>query len=553
MMKKILIAILLGASLLLSACNGAVDPAQNSDSATDTATGAPTETPTTAPEPPEPTPAEEVKTLTDTDTPDKSKKLTLSYDSYDRLGLQYATGALGNLYDGDINTRLSFYTPDQATSFNVAKLDGAKVIEAVKLFCAIHYERNIGVALQASVDGAAYTTLYTLTAGDAEAMKNGPLVVAVQDSTAYRYFRIYHQDSDTGYDLNEVELYGGDPNQSYFGELIRVTPTFEGADAIGSKYIYGTKPGDPEGFTYLWDNDDATRICYFTWDGGTSFNTAKFAKPTVIAKLRLASNANIARNEGLQIRASVDGEAWTVLYTVTAEDIAELTANKAFEILMPENDTAYRYIQVYHENSKTGYDLTSLDVYSGKNFMDPEDIPDVEPGDGTDDPGTNVRYKRINASYLGFGDGNGGTELKYAYGPQAYKQTEACVKLLWDGIVSGDSYINYYNWENSGSWCSASLPGETVLGKITLTSYGHHYRNKGVAIQASVDGENWVTLYTVSEADAAFVEGSAADWTMRTLDITITDPTAYSYVRVLDTTGGGYCLAEVELYTVVPA
>lgn len=365
-MKKRFGVLLIGLLLLLSACTHPVQEPERTEPPSETVAESTTGHDTASDAPKE----EPVKKLTDTDTPDKAKKLVLAYHSYDRLGLQYATGALGALYDGDINSRLSFFTPDTATSFNTAKLEAEKVIEAVKLFCAANYERNIGLELQASVDGKTFVTLYTLTEADADRLKEEPLVVEIRDSTAYLYFRVYHKNSDSGYDLNEVELYGGD----------RKIPT----------------------------------------------------------------------------------------------------------------------------------------------------------------------YQRVYASYLDFGDGKGGQDTKYIFGDKA--GTEDGVRLIWDGVTD-TTYCNFFNWETAGSYSTAKFAEPTVIGKVVLATIWMPAYNLGTAVQASVDGETWITLYVVSENDGDFAEGER-EWKLKTLEIAVEDSTAYNYIRIFDTAGKGYCLAEVEIYSI---
>ena len=485
-------------------------------------------------------PAEEVKTLVDTDTPDKSQKLTLAYEAFDKLNLKYATGALGALYDGDINSRLK-YAPDKtATTYNTAKIASPAVITAVKVFCAAGYDRNVGVELQASLDGVEFKTLYTLTSADVEALKNGPVVIEVTDTAKYAYFRVYHKEA-SGYDLTEVELYGNNNSYAndYFGNFVAVMPVFEAADTLGSKYIYGSKTGDPEGFKLLWDKDDSSRICYYTWDGGTSFNTAKFEKATVIAKVRLYSDNNYTRNEGLQIRASQNGTDWTTLYTVTAEDVAMFQATKVTEIVMPEDGTPYWFIQICHENSKMGYDLNSLDVFTGSKFENA--------GEGVTPPPVTVKYKKVSATLVEWGDGKGGQETKYIYG-DAGAGNVAGLNYVFDGVTD-TKYVQYFNYDNAGSYITAKFSEATVISKITLATIWMPERNLGTAIQVSVDGKEWVTLYTVSEADGSFASG-ANEWKLETLEIAVEDTTAYNYIRAYDTKGNGYCFAEIEIYTI---
>ena len=883
-MKIRIFAILLCAILLLSSCASNTPNDTETESNTDSSAIYPSdETIDDTQTPPSDGEKEEVKTLTDTDTPDKNTKISLTYDSYDRLGLQYATGALGALYDGDINSRLSFFTPDGATAFNVSKLDGKKQIKYIKLFCAANYERNVGLELQASVDGIDYVTLYTLTAEDVGVMETAPLIVEVENTTKFGYFRVYHKDSTTGYDLNEVELYtlpteDGGVDKTYE----KVIATYQGfGDGNGGQRLDCAYGDSNLKFTEdvikaVWDGNADTVYCNYISGNVGSWTSASFAEATVIGKLVLSTIWNPTANVGTAIQASVDGETWVTLYTISSDDGSFVEGKNEWKLetleIMVEDSTAYNYVRVY-DGTGTGYCLAEVEIYklvggsaqlpvidtekyppttvglnnsvagvkilgernlastSGINcdwscsgieiklncagdvsfavssdkacyfraYVDgvvkyngstpyytvngnttitlknlsegehtirlikvtgwtlanaeiksvtfngtmSETAPEgndyyiefvgdsitcawgtIGPGggsyegqDGTlafsyliakeqnadysmtalsgqgllcgtpgvplgyeyaswkkdstnkydfarqadmvvinigtndfyqkDDLGIDaddfkaaykvflemvkekngddckilcvygcmndnfgetikalckemggadagyycqkldkanshangsghptaaeeaayadvlnpmitairngtyatdetVEYVKVKTNYHDFGDGNGGQSTNYIYGTKAGNAD--AVKLVWDGVVD-TTYCNYYQWEGAGSWTSASFDEATVIKKVVLHTIWKPANNLGTAVQASVDGETWVTLYTISEADGSFVEGNN-EWKLEALEIAVDDATAYNYIRVYDTTVCGYCLAEVEVYTV---
>ena len=158
-------------------------------------------------------------------------------------------------------------------------------------------------------------------------------------------------------------------------------------------------------------------------------------------------------------------------------------------------------------------------------------------------------YELVDATYITFDDGTGNKTLDYIYGTESTKGKEDALKWIWDGKTD-TNYCNYLPNNNaSGAWTSASLPQNTVIGKIVLATIWQPANNIGTAIEASVDGETWVTLYTLSAADGSFVQGKN-EWVLKTFEILVNDSTAYNYIRVHDTAGGGFCLSEVEVYAI---
>lgn len=158
-----------------------------------------------------------------------------------------------------------------------------------------------------------------------------------------------------------------------------------------------------------------------------------------------------------------------------------------------------------------------------------------------------TNYERVTVTYEDFGDGKGGQDLSAVYGTEATKGTLDGIKLMWDGKTD-TTYTNYAP-NNAESWTSATFEEATVIGKIVLSTIWNPTANIGTAIQA-YDGNEWVTLYTISAKDGSFAEGKN-EWKLEKLELTVDDSREFTKIRVYDTAGGGFCFAEVEVYTVV--
>ena len=283
----------------------------------------------------------------------------------------------------------------------------------------------------------------------------------------------------------------------------------------------------------MWDGQVNKNHCYFmTWGqaNATATSTAKLEKSTVIGKILLATSARYDKNANVNIEASVDGEKWDVLYTIPADSDFVKDGGGTLKTMVVEinNDTAYNYVRA-KDAGTSGFAFSEVLVY--EKFSVPTS-------------------KRVTATYLEYGDGKGGTETKFIYGPAEVggNSNAESLKCIFDGVTD-TTYVQYYNYDNAGSYITAKLPENTVIAKITLATIWCPERNLGTAIQASVDGKEWVTLHTVTAEDGSFAQG-VNEWTLEKLDISVNDATAYNYIRAYDTQGNGYCFAEIEIYTV---
>ena len=544
-MKKRILALTLGLMMCLTSCQLFPDFKETSETQPASESLKSTEDSSVSQKPTEESfqqnesevpPIEDAKQLTDTDLPDKSTRLTLTYASYDRLGLEnVASGSLGALFDGNINSRLCYAPSNAVNCYNVAKLESASVIASVKLFCAAGYQRNVGLELQASVDGGSYVTLYTLTEADCTLLQDAPLVVEINDQTKYLYFRVYHRTSNLGYDLNEVELYAGaEPTVMAYERVTTSYITFD--DGNGNKnteYIFGDgagAAGNEDTVRKMWNGvHTLTDYCYYyNWNNEGSWASASLGKATVIGKIVLSTNWKQSCNIGTAIQASVDGITWKTLYTLSDADGDFVVGNNSWKLKLLEikisDTTAYSYIRVC-DTTGTGFCFTEVEVYGLTEVVPtvPVDLTYLEYG----------ALGTISTDYNFYGTDRAETEIKY----------------MWDGIVD-NTYTYFMTWgtiANGTAYSTAKTDAPTVIEKIVLVASDRHDKNVGVQIQASVDGENWDVLYTVGAGDGDFVVLNAG--TLKYLEFAVSSDTAYNYIRVKDSVGGGFAFAEVQVHT----
>ncbi len=312
-----------------------------------------------------------------------------------------------------------------------------------------------------------------------------------------------------------------------------VKTIYQGYDVgtAGSDQYQFLAKTDGSEMQYMWDGvDDTTYGALFTWgtaaDG--SYNTgasctAKFENPTRIGRIRLASVWHQDYNKGTQVQASVDGKTWITLYTISEDrDSAFLVHGWGQKYLTIEvSDTAkYNYIRVY-DSGTNGVSFSEITVYAAQT--------------GT--------LEKVNTAYSEHGVT--GTD----YGFYGTDRAESEVGYMWDGVVDS-KHVHCFTWGASqgSAYNTAKLESAAEIHKIVLWVTAKHNRNIGTMIQASVDGKEWDTLYTISNADGDFVKD---DGTLKSLEFTVESEKAYRYIRVKDSTKDGYDFAEVEIFTVV--
>ena len=308
-------------------------------------------------------------------------------------------------------------------------------------------------------------------------------------------------------------------------------------DGTGEKdlqYIMGDGDGangNEETLKKIWNGvkGSSDYSFYYNWDNAGSWCSAYFDEPTVIGKLVLSTAWKPWACKNVAIQASVTGNEgdWVTLYTIDLDDFDYTDKKWAEQTLeVPISDTtAYNYIRVYDTYGQ-GFCFTEVEVFAMEKIV-PSELAD--------------------ANYQTFDDGNGNKTLKYIYGDgNGANANEETLKKIWNGVTGINEYAFYYNWDNAGSWCSASFDEPTVIQKLVLSTGWKSWSCVGVAIQASVNGNDWETLYTIANGDFS---GTDKKWAEETLEIAISDTTAYNYIRVYDTTGNGFCFTEIQVYT----
>lgn len=315
--------------------------------------------------------------------------------------------------------------------------------------------------------------------------------------------------------------------------LKQVRATYASHGITGSDFgFYGTDRNESE-VAYMWDGvvDSKYAHCY-AWDAsnGTAYCTASLEAATVIARIRLAVVDRHDRNIGTQIQASVDGENWDTLYTISESDgdfvVLKAGTQKILEFDV-ESQKEYRYVRV-KDTKYGGYSFSEILVYT-KAVM--------------------PVLKTVDTVYAEYSVGTAGDGQYGFYGTD---RQDTDMQYMWDNVVD-NRYGYLMTWGsassggyNTGSYCSASLPSPTVIRQVQVSACANrHDKNKGVQIQASVDGKTWVTLYTISEADGDFVKAENQE---KHLTFTVEDSTAYNYIRVYDSATGGFSFSEITVY-----
>ncbi len=461
------------------------------------------------------------KKLTDTDYPDKAQRIKLTFDSYDRLGNKYVDGnGLGALYDGNINTRIGYHTYDTKTSFNAAKFEQGAEVEYIKLFCSENYQYNIGLQLQLSADGSEYTTVYTLTEEDAENLEKGPIVITVNESALYSYFRIYQKDSATGYDLNEVEIYSKRKLITVQRSLDLEYQSYDGSSKAYISDENGTSTKTEETFKRLSDGDTSTAVDYYPFrQASASFAVYKLSSEAKISRIDIYSSSRQDGNEDLQIQGSSDGESWSVLYTVLKKDVDLMTESGSISLDLSAQDMSVGYIRLYQPTQKRGFCINEMRVYETAEIAE--------------------SYGTVSAKAHDWK----ATESKFLYAGKDLSDVWSGSRISWYPYTKKEEGLN----KNNGyAYTAAELGEECLIGKIEFvltTKKENISRNNGLKIQISMDGKTYTDIYTISPADT-----NGADNGKFTVFLDV--PITAKYIRLYASNGVGMEINKITVHKI---
>ena len=293
----------------------------------------------------------------------------------------------------------------------------------------------------------------------------------------------------------------------------------------------------------MWDKDYGNSYGAIKIYGGNvgAYTMAKFDEPTQIGRISFVSWYHANLNNAAKVQVSADGEEWKTIYTFSSEtdDTYFLVSGwKKRAISVDVADEGYyEYIRVIADedvDGDNGFSFSDIAVYNKVMLPGLKQVSVTSPEISiTQDAGSN--------GYYGTGT-NGKTEASKAYLFDNDKTTSCCV-----GVWNSTSWSVYVKGD---------LGKDTVIKKIELTVNDRREEyNKNVKIQASADGTNWDTLYTITEADADFLvkaqnaSGKDTYDVYRTFSFAVNDTTAYRYIRVYsENAGNNFALAELKVF-----
>ncbi|MBQ8849035.1 MAG: discoidin domain-containing protein [Clostridia bacterium] len=293
----------------------------------------------------------------------------------------------------------------------------------------------------------------------------------------------------------------------------------------------------------MWDKDYGNSYGAIKIYGGNvgAYTMAKFDEPTQIGRISFVSWYHANLNNAAKVQVSADGEEWKTIYTFSSEtdDTYFLVSGwKKRAISVDVADEGYyEYIRVIADedvDGDNGFSFSDIAVYNKVMLPGLKQVSVTSPEISiTQDAGSNGYY----------GTGTDG-------------KTEASKANLFDNDKTTSCCVGVWSSTSCSVYVKGDLGKDTVIKKIELTVNDRREEfNKNVKIQASADGTNWDTLYTITEADADFlVKAQNADGkdtydVYRTFSFAVEGTTTYRYIRVYsENTGNNFALAELKVF-----
>ncbi len=139
-------------------------------------------------------------------------------------------------------------------------------------------------------------------------------------------------------------------------------------------------------------------------------------------------------------------------------------------------------------------------------------------------------YKQIEANFFSFDK----TDKKYIWGNG--------IEAMWDEL--DETRTCYFPWDRKiDSWNIARFERPSIISKIEFCSLLNSTRNVGVKFQASVDGEEWDTLYQLKSIDIVRLKNGYLDIYLRN------SRKRYLYIRIIhEDSDRGYDFNYIRCY-----
>ena len=262
-------------------------------------------------------------------------------------------------------------------------------------------------------------------------------------------------------------------------------------------------------------------------------------EPYALTSVKVRPKRGAYKNlEGCLIQGSLDGRTWVTLTQLTAEDVPEKQDWVEKTITDVGGYTYFRYIT----NILSHGDVADIAFY-GAPAAAATNIPAAEkyPVATYTTFDGELNYTGLRAESI---DGSLSGEI-FGYGSIWFLNKEG--DKNYESLFDNNS-ATMVDFEKAGAlvFAGIKLDAPTVITEVRLLpgTQSHDLNNiSGAHMQGSVDGINWVDLATFGDSDIP----AAQTWVSKT----VTDTTAYTYVRYAPSEYAGDPMAEALFFGTV--
>ena len=410
-----------------------------------------------------------------------------------------ASGDPAKVFTDEAGSWISEAGADSA-NYIAATMTKKTVIKQIIVKVAQNNASMIGATVQASENGGTWVNLFTVT----EVSTNGEYEYFVTDEKAYSYIRVI-QDASKAAEAFQVDtvLILGDETETATADFPTYLLNWSSVDITFKGYTGGLMSGSQAPRSVFIDGNKNIWNSAVGGTDGVASVTGQFYSPTVIKVVKVVGRLQetfdgMHRLNGAKVQASVDGETWVTLYTISGYATEGNTDPYLF--IKVDDSTAYNYIRLYKEGINADDPNNKALSLVGVLVMGDAELEAPDP---------------LDVTFIGY---EGGVMVNNPEPTHIFEETNTST---WNSAAGG---VNGVAWA-SGELSKASvITNITVIGRIDANFDGMHRLNN-VQIQASVDGVTWVTIATLS---GFATEGN----TDPKVELTVTDTTAYKYVRI---------------------
>lgn len=442
------------------------------------------------------------------------------------LGSNAGTGTQADAFLDSANAWTSKASSEQ--NYLIGTMEKTTEIRGIKVKVAEGNTSVVGAVVQASTDGQTWVDLYTVTDAAEQTWY-------INDSTAYSYVRVLQAEGATGaFTIDSVLIYG----IASADDTEQIPAKYVASDTVKVTYDEAHTNVDVHSGTAasVWDlSDKSTQFTNKQQDNVTAYNkftvAGKFEYDTVITQIKYYCPSKFPeRVRTSYFEVSADGENWEKLDTMPGDSKKDgVWQNYVAGAVFTRNidsDVKWKYIRIVHpegmfsatDKKQYYWTLGTIEVIGVQYDADGNII---QPDGNVDTPDTPDIP-------------TGATTQAVTYVATAKdKFSGSDYSSVWDASNTN----TVVNWESgSENWISGKLQSATRITQIKYYSKTNASRADSSLVQASVDGETWVTIATLP---------SLANNTSYSLDVT--DTTQYSYVKLVQTTSSWWSVGTVEV------